>query len=111
MAKFSGKVGYIATMEITPGVWTKRSVERQCYGDVIRNSKKVESSGKVNSDIYLNAQISIVADPYARVNFMNIAYILWHGVKWKVTSVDPSQFPRIILDVGGLYNENEIGIA
>ena len=111
MAKFSGKLGYVATIETTPGVWTNKSVERQCYGDILRNTKRVETSGKVNNDIYLNSQISVVADPYARINFRNIAYVLWNGIKWKVTSVDPRQFPRIVLEIGGLYHENETGTS
>ena len=55
----------------------------------------------------MDAQISIVADPYIRNNFMDIAYVEWLGYKWRVTSVDPTQFPRIVLELGGLYNGDE----
>ena len=105
MAKFSGIVGYSATVETSPGVWKKKFVERNCYGDLVRGSKRNDNSDKVNNDISVDAQVSIIADPYARVNFMNIAYVEWQGIKWKVTSVDPTQYPRIILNLGGLFNE------
>lgn len=107
MAKFSGVVAYAKVIETSPGVWSKTFVTRKCYGDVIRNARKTENSGKVNDDFYVNAQISIVADPYIRNNFMDIAYVEWLGYKWRVTSVDPTQFPRIVLELGGLYNGDE----
>lgn len=107
MAKFSGVVAYATICETNPGVWKKTFVMRKCYGDVVRNARKAENPGKVNDDFSVSAQISIVADPYIRENFMNIAYVEWLGCRWRVTSVDPTQFPRILLELGGIYNGDE----
>ena len=105
MAKFYGKIGYAEeTVEVRPGVWKDIPVERSYYGDVIRNSRKLESDQKVNADISVGNSISIVADAYANENFFAIRYASWMGSNWKVTSVEV-QPPRLILTLGGVYNE------
>lgn len=75
-------------------------------GDVINlTNRRVPGEGTTNSDIEVSKRISIVGDPFAYQNFMNITYIEWMGAKWTVSSVDV-QFPRLILEIGGLYNAN-----
>ena len=103
MAKFYGPVGYAVTEEVSPGKWVENITERLYYGDVIRNTRRLTSSDKVNDDINISNEISIVADPYAMENFHLMRYVGFMGSKWKVTSVDV-QFPRLILSVGGVYN-------
>lgn len=105
MMRFSGKIGYAITEETSVGIWKPTIIEHHCYGDVLRTSRKTENPGKVNDNFTIDAQVSIVADPFARIHFMNIAYVEMFGEKWKVTSADPTQLPRIILTLGGLYNE------
>lgn len=75
----------------------------QYSGDVINTSRKRISGEGMNADLNITRQISIVGDPFAYQNFMNITYVEWMGVRWEVPSVDV-QFPRLILNVGGLYN-------
>lgn len=104
MGKWCGKVGYIWTNETTPGVWTEQTVERQYYGDVNRNSRRLQSSDKVNDDINVSNEISIVADPFAYQNFHYIRYVEFMGTKWKVPNVEV-KYPRLILTLGGVYNE------
>ena len=104
MAKFYGKIGYAEeTVEVRPGVWKDIPVERPYYGDVIRNSRKLESDQKVNADISVGNSISIVADAYAYQHFFAIRYVSWQGVLWIVenVSVEP---PRLVLRLGGMYN-------
>ena len=36
-----------------------------------------------------------------------IVYAEYKGVKWKVTTIDPSSFPRIALTLGGVYTDVE----
>lgn len=103
MAKFYGKIGYITTEETKPGVWNETVVEKNCYGDLVRNIRRWESANKVNDDLNINNEVSIVADPYARNNFHSMKYIEFMGAKWKVTSVEV-QYPRLILSIGGVYN-------
>lgn len=103
MAKFYGVIGYAETTEQAPGVWTESIVEKNYYGDILKISRRLQSTENVNDDVVVNNQISIVADPYAFLNFMNMRYVVWMGVKWKVTNIDV-QSPRLILTLGGIYN-------
>ena len=103
MAKFYGKVGYGISKETAPGVWVDEIVERPYYGELVRNTRKMQMSDKVIDDINIVNEISILADPFARDNFQYMRYVEFMGVKWKVTTIDV-QFPRLILSIGGLYN-------
>lgn len=103
MAKFYGKVGYGISKETAPGVWIDEIVERPYYGELVRNTRKLQMSDKVNDDINIANEISILADPFARDNFQHMQYVEFMGAKWKVTNIEV-QFPRLILSVGGLYN-------
>lgn len=103
MAKYCGKIGYATTVETTPGVWSEQIVERKYYGDLTRNSRRLQSPDKVNDDIVIANQLSIVADPYAINNFHSMRYAEFMGAKWKVSDVEV-QYPRLILTLGGVYN-------
>lgn len=104
MAKFYGPIGYAVTEETTPGVWEEKTVERMYYGDLIRNTRRLQSSEYLNDDINISNEISILADPFAYENFHSMRYVGFMGAKWKVSSIDV-QYPRLILTVGGVYNE------
>ena len=103
MAKYFGKIGYAEQVETAPGVWEERITERQYYGDVVRNIRKLESSGYINDNINVSMEISIVADPYAIQNFHAMRYVEFMGSLWKITSVEVN-YPRLILSIGGVYN-------
>lgn len=103
MAKFYGAVGYAVTEENTPGVWDERIIERMYYGELIRNTRKLQSTEYLNDDINISNEISILADPFAYANFHSIRYVDFMGAKWKIISVEV-QYPRLILTVGGVYN-------
>ena len=103
MAKYYGEIGYAMTKETSPGVWEPEIVKRNYYGDLIRNTRRVQTSGNVNDDINISNQLSIVADPYAYENFHLMAYATYMGVKWKIESVEV-QYPRLTLELGGVYN-------
>lgn len=102
MAKWFGKIGYAETEETSPGVWKEQIVEREYYGDLIRNTRRLQAADKVNDDINISNELSIVADPYAMSNFHSIRYAEFMGAKWKISSVEVS-YPRLILTLGGLY--------
>lgn len=104
MGKFYGKVGYLTTVETKPGVWTEDIVERNYYGDISKKMSKWQVGEGLNDDKTYSAEISIVADAFAYENFSNIKYIEFMGAKWKVNSIE-IQRPRLILTMGGLYNE------
>lgn len=104
MAKFYGIIGYAETVETSPGIHTEQVVERSYYGDVIRNTRRLQTTDQVNDDVNVSNEISIVADPYANDHFHAMRYVEFMGAKWKITNVDASRYPRLILTVGGLYN-------
>lgn len=107
MARYYGKIGfYFDGVEVRPGVWQPIIEERDAFGDVIRNTKRTENQGYVNDNIVLNSQISFVADSYAIDNFQRIKYATYMGTKWAVSSAEVA-FPRIILTLGGVYNDQE----
>lgn len=104
MAKWFGTIGFAETVEIRPGVWEERITEAKYYGDVIRNSRNLQSSvDQLNDNINIANQFSIVADPFAKNHFHKMRYLEYMGVKWKVTTVE-DQRPRLILTIGGLWN-------
>lgn len=113
MAKFRGKVGYLLTEEESidgegTGIWKEHILERTYYGDIIRNISRWESSGNLNDNISINNSVSIVADPFAIENFQLIKYVELHNQLWKVNTAEV-QYPRIILSLGGVYNEDTNG--
>ena len=103
MAKFCDVVGYAETRECRPGIWEETITERPYYGDVFRNTRRLEGADTINGDVTLNNRISIVADAYAYQHFLAIRYVKWMGVSWKVTNVEV-QSPRLILTIGGAYS-------
>ena len=105
MAKFFGKIGYAVSVEMNPGVWGEQITEREYFGDLIRNTRRLQASDKLNDDINISNEISIVADPFAYQNFHSMRYVEFMGAKWKISNVEV-QYPRLILTVGGVYNEH-----
>lgn len=105
MAKFYGEIGYGESVE-TPtgsGVYVDEITEYSYYGDVIRNTRRLESGENLNDDISVGNSISIVADEFAVEHFFNIRYIRWAGSPWTVTNVEVRS-PRLILSLGSVYN-------
>lgn len=103
MAKYYGVIGYAATVETEPGIYEEQIIETEYMGDVLRNTRRLREGSKINDDITISNQISIIADPYASNNFHAMRYVTFMGAKWKVSDVEV-QYPRLILTLGGLYN-------
>lgn len=103
MAKFSGMVGYATPSGNVNGIVSNTYVEKKLRGDVIRLQKNYQEGDRINDDVTLAHRFSLVADPYAYENFEKIRYVVLHGVKWKVTSMEIVR-PRLFLTVGGVFN-------
>jgi hypothetical protein len=105
MARFYGGIGYGESVEspAESGVWIDKITEFSYFGDVIRNTRKLEHGESLNDDISVGNSISIVADQYAVEHFFAIRYIRWAGVLWTVTNVEVKS-PRLILSLGSVYN-------
>lgn len=106
MAKYYGAIGFAESVETEPGIWEERITERHYYGDVMRNTRKLQSTDQVNDNINISNEISIVADPYANDHIYSMRYIEFQGARWKITNVDVRP-PRLTLTIGGLYTNGQ----
>ena len=104
--KYYGAVGYAETTQTVAGVWEEVITERSYYGDILQVHRRLNGSQQINDDISISNKISIVADPYALNNFVNIRYVTWLNQKWKVLEVSV-ETPRLVLSLGGLYNDGD----
>ena len=103
MAKFFGEIGFAEYVETAPGVVSEQITERSYYGDLLRNTRRLQAADQVNDNINVSNEISIIADPYANEHFYAMRYVKFMGAKWKVSNVEVQQ-PRLNLTLGGLYN-------
>lgn len=108
MAKFYGEIGYVTTDETQPGKWTKVVTGKKYSGDYERVFKSWQNGSKVNDDITISAQISVIADPFFKDHMHEIRYVKVNGVPWEVSSVEPRP-PRFFLTLGGVYNGEVAG--
>ena len=104
--KWFGQIGYW-TEETDPNDPFKqihKIVEKDYYGDLIKNYKKDQSGSTINDNFRISNQISVLADPFIMGNFQHMRYVTFMGNKWKISSAEIN-YPRINLDLGDLYNE------
>lgn len=104
MAKFYGPIGYAETVETAPGVYVEKITERMYFGDLTRNTRRLQSSETLNDDINVANEISIVADPFANQNFHRMRYVGFMGANWKISNVEV-HYPRLILTIGVLQTK------
>jgi hypothetical protein len=103
MAKFYGAVGYAETVQDSRGIWIEEFTERMYYGELIRNTRRLQSSDQLNDNVSVANEVSIISDPFANENFHSMRYVEFMGAKWKITDVEVN-YPRLILTIGGVYN-------
>jgi hypothetical protein len=105
MARFFDVVGYGESVETPPGsgIWEDVVTEIPYYGDVIRDTRKLEPGENLNDNLTVGNSISIVADEYAIKHFFKIKYVRWSGTLWKVRNVEVKS-PRLIMSLGSVYN-------
>lgn len=106
MAKWYGNVGFANSVETKPGVWEDQIIERPYFGDLVRNTRRLQPTDQLNDDINVANEISIVADPFANENFHAMKFVEFMGAKWKISNIGV-EYPRLILTVGGVYNDGE----
>lgn len=108
MARFSGTIGFLRTVERDPehhtGIWDEVITEKRYYGDVFSNSVRWDQNGTLNENLAISNRISIVADAFARQNLGAMRFVRWLGDTWKILNAE-IQYPRIILTLGGQYHE------
>lgn len=103
--KFYGVIGFwCKDVETSPGLFDNVIVERPYVGDILKNNRRWQNSGNQNDSITTNNQISIISDLYLKENWISIKYVVWNGIKLKVSNIDLEGYPRVILDLGGEYH-------
>lgn len=110
MAKFYGGIGFSKSVQTKPGVWEDHVFERKYAGDILQNTRRIQSSETLIDDVVVSNRISIVADDFATRNLPFIRYAVWNGNPFQITSYEYS-YPRIILNLGGLYNGKQASTA
>lgn len=104
MARYHGYVGYAIDVEAYPGVWEEQISEHEYFGDVLKNRINMQQGSVVNAKITISNSISIIADPFAFEHVYAMRYVTYLGKKWSILNVSIER-PRLILTLGGLYNE------
>lgn len=108
--KWSGKIGFYVDEEVIKdgigtGIWKPQIVERSYTGDIVRDYRSQENTNdKVNEDVTISNNISVILDRYLDSHICDIKYITFKGVKWKVKGFTINH-PRINISIGGVYNE------
>lgn len=104
MSKYYGAIGFGTTIETEPGSWNQEIVERYYSGDVLRISRRNQTSDKVNDNITVSMKISVVTKQVDDFFKYDLKYVTYYGVKWKITDIE-EQYPRVILTLGDRYND------
>lgn len=105
--KWYGEIAYRDSEEVEPGVWEDKITVVKKFGDLLRVTKSNQQGDKINSDISVSNQISVVADPILFNSFHKIEYVTFAGAKWRVSTVEV-QYPRLVISLGSLYLEDEV---
>lgn len=109
MNKYYGKIGFVESVKTDDDdsdVYTEQTTERYYYGDITEKGSRWQNSQYLLDNKLVTIKFSILADPYAYEHFSAIKYIEWYNKKWKVTNID-IQYPRLVLTIGDLYNEQK----
>lgn len=103
MGKWAGILGFREPTEISPGIIDDVITELRVRGDLLSDNYRTSSSDQTERDFTIRKRISIIMSPYIQEHYSSISHISCMNALWKVTSVDV-QYPRIILETGGVYN-------
>lgn len=104
--KFSGLVGYTRSVEGTgdrEGIWEDDVQEHRCFGDVLQYNPRWDAGKDIHDDQRLLNKISIVADAWVWEHVADLKYVVWQGVRWKVSAIEVLR-PRLILTLGGVWH-------
>ena len=104
MPKCSGVIGYALGGETQPGVWTEGITEKKYIGEIVKDNRRIVDQSEINGSINISNNISIISNRFMLDNMDYMRYLTFNNSKWKISSVEIKP-PRIIITLGGLYNE------
>lgn len=102
MAKYYGMIGFAVQEETRPGVWEDAIDKRPYKGDILHSGRRYDNSESINDNVTLTNRFSIISDSYLYSHIPALRYLEYHGVKFKITSVEIER-PRVTISVGGVY--------
>lgn len=103
--KYVGKIGFAVMKNDGEGIYTEEIEEKVYYGDLLSSRWNNENNqNSTNTNVRLNNSISVICDKYLSENISVIRYITYKNSKWCITGIE-IQPPRIIINIGGIYNE------
>lgn len=104
MEKWHGTIGFAKSVLDDTGVSRSEIIEKPYYGDFVRNARRWSPNSESTIDeLSINNQLEIVADSFTNENFQYMKYVVYKGIKWKISSVDIG-YPKITIYIGGVYN-------
>lgn len=104
MRKCKVKIGFTINGEVRPGVFMDSVTEKAYRGDIITTNVQNQTRDAITDTLNMSMKISVIMNPFLRENFQSISYITYMGATWNVTNIDPTEHPRVILTIGGVYN-------
>ena len=102
--RWAGKIGFAETVETSPDVWSTIITEKSYTGEVVRNNRRWESGESVNDNFVISNAISLVANDYMLARLQYMRYVTFQGARWQIKSIDDISYPRLTLQLGGVYN-------
>lgn len=104
--KYYGEIGFwVEDVEVKPDVYKPQMVPKMYKIDVLRNSQRWQNeTNQQNSNLLINNKFSIIADLFFQERYASIKYVKYMGTKWEVRSIDLTNYPRVIIELGGIYN-------
>lgn len=103
MNKWSGLIGFVTYEDDGSGNFMPKNIERPYKGDVIKLTRRLQTTDQKFDKIVMNNRLSVICDVFMNENMYNIKYATFKGAKWTVSDID-TQYPRIIITLGELYN-------
>ena len=84
-------------------MWEDVIIARKVFGDVLRNTRKLDDGARVNGNLTIGNTFSIVLDAFVNENIFAIRYVEWKGVLWTCDDIEVVE-RRLIIRPGGVYN-------
>lgn len=106
MSKQYLKFGFAETVDKGYGVYKEVVTEKFLFCQIIRNSKRYSQGEKINDNIELGNEFSVILDPWMKENFSKIRYVSYMGTRWRINNAEIN-YPRINFSLGGVYNGPE----
>lgn len=101
--KYHGKIGYADQVETAPGVFEDLITERPYIGDVKQRTEVLTLGDTVIPQYSTRTSVSVLSDGVLKVNYSNIRYVEYSGVKWTISSA-VVEWPRLTLYIGEEYH-------